>query len=128
MLPRREIAPADYALPVTGDFVAAGRHRFAGSVSPGMAGSPGCDLGTVTVLVTRPHRTGRGHRDNAVIESWHSTLEFELRRLGHFATRAQARARVAAWAEEYSTARRHPACAMMPPVAWELVGRGQEAA
>jgi transposase InsO family protein len=25
--------------------------------------------------------------DNAVIESWHSTLEFELRRLEHFATR-----------------------------------------
>src|SRR4051794_25699814 len=29
--------------------------------------------------------------DNAVIESWHSTLEFELRRLEHFATRVQAR-------------------------------------
>ena len=42
---------ADYALPVNGDFVAAERHRFAGSVSLGMLGSPGCDLGTVTVLV-----------------------------------------------------------------------------
>jgi putative transposase len=30
--------------------------------------------------------------DNAVIESWHSTVEFELRRLEHFATRAAARA------------------------------------
>jgi transposase InsO family protein len=39
--------------------------------------------------------------DNAVIESWHSTLEFELRRLQHFATRAQARAGVAAWIEDY---------------------------
>ena len=29
--------------------------------------------------------------DNAVIESWHSTLEFELRRLEHFTTKAQAR-------------------------------------
>jgi transposase InsO family protein len=29
--------------------------------------------------------------DNAVIESWHSTVEFELRRVEHFATRAQAR-------------------------------------
>ncbi len=29
--------------------------------------------------------------DNAVIESWHSTLEFELRRIEHFATRAAAR-------------------------------------
>jgi len=28
--------------------------------------------------------------DNAVIEAWHSTLEFELRQLQHFATRAQA--------------------------------------
>jgi hypothetical protein len=26
--------------------------------------------------------------DNAAIESWHSTLEFELRRLEHFATKA----------------------------------------
>ena len=66
--------------------------------------------------------------DNAVIEAWHSTLELELRSCEHFATRTQARARVAAWAEEYSTARRHPACAMMPPVAWGLAGRGQEAA
>ena len=29
--------------------------------------------------------------DNAVIESWHSTLEFELLSLRQFATRAQAR-------------------------------------
>ena len=27
--------------------------------------------------------------DNAVIESWHSTLEFELRAVEHFATRAR---------------------------------------
>jgi transposase InsO family protein len=46
--------------------------------------------------------------DNAVIESWHSTLEFELRRLEHFATRAAARARVAVWIEEYNTVRRFP--------------------
>ena len=35
--------------------------------------------------------------DNAVIESWHSALEFELRSLEHFATRAEARTRVIAW-------------------------------
>ena len=29
--------------------------------------------------------------DNAVIESWHSTVEFELRQLEHFTTKAQAR-------------------------------------
>jgi transposase InsO family protein len=54
--------------------------------------------------------------DNAVIESWHSTLEFELRRLQHFATRAQARAGVAAWIEDYNTLRRHSALGMISPV------------
>jgi putative transposase len=67
--------------------------------------------------------------DNAVIESWHSTVEFELRRLEHFATRAAARAGVAAWIEDYNTARRHSALGMLAPVAWELAhGAGQEAA
>ena len=67
--------------------------------------------------------------DNAVIESWHSTVEFELRRLEHFAARAAARAGVAAWIEDYYHNRRHSACGMMPPVAWELAcGAGREAA
>ena len=44
--------------------------------------------------------------DNAVIESWHSTVEFELRRLEHFPTKTQARAQVAAWIEEYNHDRR----------------------
>lgn len=67
--------------------------------------------------------------DNAVIESWHSTIEFELRRVERFATRAQARARVAAWIEDYNHSRRHSACGMMSPVAWELArGAGREAA
>jgi putative transposase len=48
--------------------------------------------------------------DNAVIESWHSTLEFELRSLEHFATKAQARARVAAWIDDYNRDRRHSGC------------------
>jgi putative transposase len=61
--------------------------------------------------------------DNAVIESWHSTVEFELRRIEHFATRAAARVRVAAWIEDYNHSRRHSACAMMSPVAWELAAR-----
>jgi len=65
--------------------------------------------------------------DNAVIESWHSTVEFELRRLEHFATRAAARVRVAAWIEEYNTVRRHSACGMMSPVAWELAARREAA-
>lgn len=68
--------------------------------------------------------------DNAVIESWHSTLEFELRSLQHFATRAQARAAVAAWIEDYNHNRRHSACRMLPPVAYEqlLAREGKEAA
>jgi len=67
--------------------------------------------------------------DNAVIESWHSTVEFELRRLEHFATRAAARASAAAWIEDYNHNRRHSACGMLSPVAWELArGAAREAA
>ena len=55
--------------------------------------------------------------DNAVIESWHSTLEFELRSLEHFDTRAQARARVSTWIQDYNRDRRHSALGMMSPVA-----------
>jgi putative transposase len=56
-------------------------------------------------------------------------VEFELRRIEHFTTRAAARAWVAARIEEYNTTRRHSACGMMPPVAWELArGTGREAA
>jgi transposase InsO family protein len=57
--------------------------------------------------------------DNAVIESWHSTLEFELRSVEHFTTRAVARAKAAARIEDYNTHRRHPARQMMPPVTYE---------
>jgi putative transposase len=57
--------------------------------------------------------------DNAVIESWHSTLEFELRRLEHFATKAHARTAVAAWIEEYNHDRRHSALGMLSPIAYE---------
>ena len=57
--------------------------------------------------------------DNAVIESWHSTLEFELRAVEHFATRAAARARISAWIGDYNRHRRHSALGMMSPVAYE---------
>jgi transposase InsO family protein len=66
--------------------------------------------------------------DNSVIESWHSTVEFELRRLEHFATRTQARRRVADWIEDYNTARRHSALGMRSPIAYEHAIRGQERA
>jgi putative transposase len=57
--------------------------------------------------------------DNAVIESWHSTVEFELRSLEQFTTKAQARRRVAAWIEEYSHDRRHSALSMRSPIQFE---------
>ena len=57
--------------------------------------------------------------DNAVIESWHSTLEFELRRVEHFATKMAARARVAAWIDDYNRQRRHSALGMKSPMDYE---------
>jgi putative transposase len=67
--------------------------------------------------------------DNAVIESWHSALEFELRRVQHFATKEQARTAVPAWIEGYNTRRRHTACRKMPPATYEqlLAARGEAA-
>jgi putative transposase len=64
-------------------------------------------------------RTGSA-LDNAVAEAFGSTLEFELLSKNHFTTREQARAAVAAWIDEYNSARRHSTAAMMPPVAYEL--------
>ena len=58
--------------------------------------------------------------DNAAIESWHSTVTFELLDLEHFATRVQARHRVAAWIDEYNRDRRHSALGMVSPIAFEL--------
>jgi putative transposase len=66
--------------------------------------------------------------DNAVIESWHSTLEFELRRPEHFLTRAQARARIAAWIEDYNTTRRHSALGMLSPATYERAQQAGKAA
>jgi putative transposase len=63
--------------------------------------------------------------DNAVIESWHSTVEFELRQLEHFATKAQARCRIATWIEEYNHDRRHSALGLSSPIDYELsLGHG----
>jgi putative transposase len=46
----------------------------------------------------------------------------------HFATRAQARIRVVAWIEVYNHNRRHSACQMMSPVAYEQLLAAKEAA
>jgi len=66
--------------------------------------------------------------DNAVIESWHSTLEWELRSLRTFATRAEARAAVTAWIEDYNHERRHSALGMLSPVDYERALAGKDAA
>ena len=66
--------------------------------------------------------------DNAVIEAWHSTLEFELRRVGHFATKAAARAGVAAWIEDYNHHRRHSSLGRVSPVDYERALAGKDAA
>lgn len=64
--------------------------------------------------------------DNAAIEAFHSTLEFELRSVEQFATKAQARARVAAWIDHYNRQRRHSACQMMSPINYELDAESNE--
>jgi putative transposase len=66
--------------------------------------------------------------DNAVIESWHSTLEFELRSVEQFSTRAAARAKVSAWIEDYNTRRRHSALGMMSPLDYERALQAGKAA
>jgi len=66
--------------------------------------------------------------DNAVIESWHSTLEFELRQVETFTTKTQARAKVAAWIDDYNRRRRHSALGMMSPVDYEHALTAGEAA
>ena len=66
--------------------------------------------------------------DNAAIESWHSTLEFELLSRRRFATKAEARREVARFIDRYNTTRRHSRCQMLPPVDYEqiLAARGVE--
>ena len=63
-----------------------------------------------------------------MIEAWHSTLAFDLRSLEEFPTRAAARARVAAWIDEYNTTRRHSAMGMISLVAFEAARQRRKAA
>jgi transposase InsO family protein len=59
--------------------------------------------------------------DNAASESFHSTLEFELLRKQHLATRAEARAAVAGYIDRYNRIRRHSSCEMNSPVDYEAM-------
>jgi putative transposase len=79
----------------------------------------GCTRLGITQSMGRPGSA----LDNAVIEAWHSTVEFELRTLEYFHTKAAARARVAAWIEEYNHDRRHSALGMRSPISYELTLR-----
>jgi transposase InsO family protein len=63
-------------------------------------------------------RTGSA-LDNAVAESFHSTLEFELLSRNRFATHVQARQAVVAWLEEYNTVRFHSTNGLLSPVEFE---------
>jgi putative transposase len=59
--------------------------------------------------------------DNAAIESWHSTLEFECLRRRRFATKAEARREVARFIDWYNVARKHSTCGMLPPLHYEAI-------
>ena len=72
-------------------------------------------------------RTGSA-LDNAVAESFNSTLEFELLAHNHFSSRAQARTAVVAWIEEYNTGRRHSTAGRLPPAVYEAQAARWEAA
>ncbi|WP_165938890.1 integrase core domain-containing protein [Parafrankia sp. BMG5.11] len=63
-------------------------------------------------------RTGSA-LDNAVIESWHSTLECELLARQRFTTRTQAKTAVADYIDWYNTKRRHSTCGGLPPATYE---------
>lgn len=72
-------------------------------------------------------RTGSA-LDNAVSESFHSTIEFELlAEHAPFATRAQARRAVADYLEYYNHDRRHSTCGMQAPAVYEHARREQAA-
>jgi putative transposase len=90
-------------------------HSDQGSEYTAAAYRAACDRLTVTQSMGRVGSA----LDNAVIESWHSTVEFELRMLEHFTTKTQARTRLAEWIQEYNHDRRHSSIGMIPPVTYE---------
>jgi transposase InsO family protein len=59
--------------------------------------------------------------DDAASESFHSTLEFELLRKHHFATRAEACVAVAGYIDRYNRVRRHSSCEMHSSIEFEAI-------
>jgi len=90
-------------------------HTDQGSEYTGRVFGQACRSAGVTQSMGR---TGSA-LDNAVAESFNSTLEWELLRQRRFATREQARRAVAAFIDEYNTQRRHSTNGMLSPVAYE---------
>jgi putative transposase len=72
-------------------------------------------------------RTGSA-LDNAVAESFNSTLEWELLHNSHFKTREQGRHAVAAWIEDYNSNRRHSTNGMLSPIDYEQTCAQQRSA
>lgn len=99
-------------------------HTDQGSEYTAHAFRTACDRLSVHQSMGRPGSA----LDNAAIEAWHSTLEFELRSVATFATKAEARAGVAAWIEEYNRSRRHSALGMRSPISYERSLTGKKAA
>jgi transposase InsO family protein len=98
-------------------------HTDQGSEYTGQLFAQACQRAGVTQSMGR---TGSA-LDNAVAEAFNSTLEFELLRQHHFATREQARRAVAAWLDEYNTVRRHSTNHMLSPVDYERAQAGRQA-
>ncbi|MFE7245138.1 integrase core domain-containing protein [Streptomyces sp. NPDC057580] len=58
--------------------------------------------------------------DNAAAESFHSSIKVEYVHRHRFATRAEARLKIATWiADFFNTRRRHSAAGGLPPVEFE---------
>ena len=86
------------------------------------------DLCTRLGVVQSMGRVGSA-LDNAVSESFNSVLKVEFVHRHTFATRAEARIRIATWISDfYTTRRRHSAAGGLPPIEFERVIRQRRAA
>ena len=74
-----------------------------------------------TVAITQSMGRAGSCFDNAAAESFFSTLEWELFRTTHFATKQTARREVARFIDRYNRIRRHSSCEMKPPIEYEAV-------
>jgi len=74
-----------------------------------------------TVAITQSMGRAGSCFDNAAAESFFSTLEWELFRTTHFATKQTARREVARFIDRYNRIRRHSSCEMKSPIEYEAV-------